>query len=42
MGHDPIGLEPETALQVRLENGNVVPAVVKWIDGDLIGIAFVN
>ena len=40
MGHDPIGLSPQTALQVRLEDGMLVPATVRWVEGDLIGIAF--
>lgn len=40
MGHDPIGLSPGTALQVRFEGGIRVAAVVKWVEGDLVGIAF--
>lgn len=40
MGHDPIGLTPGTALQVRFEGGIRVGAIVKWVEGDLIGIAF--
>jgi hypothetical protein len=40
MGRDPVGLIPETALQVRLEDGSLVHATVRWVDGDLIGIAF--
>ena len=40
MGRDPVGLSPNTALQVRLEDGGLVSAVVKWVEGDLVGIAF--
>jgi PilZ domain-containing protein len=40
MGHDPIGLSPDTPLQVRLEDGTLVGATVRWVEGDLIGIAF--
>ena len=40
MGHDSAGLAPNTSLQVRLEDGATVAAVVKWVDGDLVGLAF--
>lgn len=40
MGRDPIGLAKDMALQVRLEDGALVSAVVRWVDGDLVGIAF--
>ncbi len=40
MGDDPVGLAPNTALQVRFEGGIIVPAHVRWIEGDLLGLAF--
>ena len=40
MGHDPVGLAEGTSLQVRLENGGLVTATVKWVEGDLLGLAF--
>jgi hypothetical protein len=40
MGDDPLGLTPNTALQVRFEGGIIVPAQVRWIEGDLLGLAF--
>jgi hypothetical protein len=40
MGADPIGLTPGTELHVRFEGGIIVPAVVKWSEGTLVGLAF--
>lgn len=40
MGADPVGLLPSTNVQVRFEGGILVPAVVKWTEGDLTGLAF--
>lgn len=40
MGSDPVGLAPSTAVQVRFEGGILVPAVVRWTDGPLTGLAF--
>jgi hypothetical protein len=40
MGADPIGLTPGTELHVRFEGGIIVPAVVKWSEGELVGLAF--
>ncbi|MDB5697889.1 MAG: hypothetical protein JWN69_693 [Alphaproteobacteria bacterium] len=40
MGDDPVGLAPNTALEVRFEGGIIVPAHVRWIEGDLLGLAF--
>jgi hypothetical protein len=40
MGRDPVGLSPNATLQVRLDDGGLVSAVVKWVEGDLVGIAF--
>ena len=40
MGDDPVGLAPNAALQVRFEGGIIVPAHVRWIEGDLLGLAF--
>ena len=40
MGADPVGLLPSTKVQVRFEGGILVPAVVKWTEGDLTGLAF--
>ena len=42
MGRDPIGLSPGMALEVRFEGGIVVPAVVKWVEGEFVGVAFCN
>jgi PilZ domain-containing protein len=40
MGKDPIGMLPGTTLHVRFEGGVLVPAVVRWTEGDLVGLAF--
>lgn len=40
MGDDPVGLAPNAALQVRFEGGIIVPAHVRWIEGNLLGLAF--
>lgn len=40
MGDAPVGLAPNAALQVRFEGGIIVPAHVRWIEGDLLGLAF--
>ncbi|HKT16211.1 MAG TPA: PilZ domain-containing protein [Allosphingosinicella sp.] len=40
MGRDPIGLSPGTALDVQFEGGITVPAVVKWVEGEFVGVAF--
>ncbi len=40
MGADPIGLAPGTELHVRFEGGIIVPAIVKWSEGTLVGLAF--
>ena len=40
MGEDPIGLEPESTVHVRFEGGILVPAVVRWTEGPLTGLAF--
>ncbi len=42
MGNDPVGLELGTSVQVRLEDGLLVPARVKWTEGSLIGLAFIH
>ena len=42
MGDDPIGLEPGISVQVRLEDGTLMPATVKWTEGSLIGLAFIH
>jgi hypothetical protein len=42
MGDDPIGLTPGTELHVRFEGGIVVPAVIKWSEGQLVGLAFTS
>ena len=33
-------LAPKSTVYVRFEGGILVPAVVKWTDGDLVGLAF--
>ena len=40
MGDDPVGLVPGATVLVRFEGGILVPAVVKWSNGDLTGLAF--
>jgi hypothetical protein len=40
MGDDPVGLAPGATVLVRFEGGILVPAVVKWTDGVLTGLAF--
>ena len=40
MGHDPVGLQPKSVVHVRFEGGILVPAVVRWTEGDLTGLAF--
>ena len=40
MGGTPVELLPDTEVCVRLENGILVPAVVKWTEDGLIGLAF--
>lgn len=42
MGTDPIGLAPSTHVQVRFEGGIIVPAVVKWTEGQYTGLAFTS
>ena len=40
MGEAPAPLEPGSTVEVRFEGGIVVPATVKWIKDDLLGLAF--
>lgn len=40
MGDNVAEFAPETAVIVRFEDGNLVPAIVKWTDGGLVGLAF--
>ena len=40
MGADPVGLSPQSTVQVRFEGGILVPAQVRWIDGPMAGLAF--
>ncbi len=40
MGDDPVGLEPMSTVHVRFEGGILVPAVVRWVEGPLTGLAF--
>jgi hypothetical protein len=40
MGDDPVGLAPRSKVHVRFEGGILVPAEVRWIEGDLTGLAF--
>jgi hypothetical protein len=42
MGDDPVGLVPGATVHVRFEGGILVPAVVKWTDGQLTGLAFTS
>ena len=40
MGETPAALAPKSVVHVRFEGGILVPAVVKWIEGGLVGLAF--
>ncbi len=40
MGDDPVGLAPRSTVHVRFEGGILVPAVVRWTEGPLTGLAF--
>lgn len=40
MGDNVAELVPDSEVLVRFEDGNVVPAMVKWAEGGLIGLAF--
>src|SRR4051812_36614700 len=40
MGDAPAELEAGDTVQVRFEGGIIVPATVKWVDDDLLGLAF--
>lgn len=42
MGDDPVGLSPKSKVHVRFEGGILVPAEVRWIDGDLTGLSFLS
>ena len=40
MGRSGQGLQPGASVHVRFEGGTVVPAVVKWNEDGLSGLAF--
>jgi hypothetical protein len=40
MGDAPTPLTPGSTVEVRFEGGIIVPATVKWIEDDLLGLAF--
>src|SRR4051794_5867725 len=40
MGDAPAELEAGDTVQVRFEGGIIVPAAVKWVEDDLLGLAF--
>ena len=40
MGDAPAPLEAGSTVEVRFEGGIIVPATVKWIKDDLLGLAF--
>lgn len=40
MGDNLLGLVPGTTVCVRADDGSLVPAVVKWAEGGLVGLAF--
>jgi len=40
MGNGASNLSPGTNVYVRFEGGILVPAVVKWTENGLIGLAF--
>ena len=42
MGDHPLDLVPGAKVHVRFEGGILVPAVVKWTENGLVGLAFVD
>lgn len=42
MGENDADLEAGAHVYVRFEGGILVPAVVKWTEGGLVGLAFIN
>jgi hypothetical protein len=40
MGDAPAPLEEGSTVEVRFEGGIIVPATVKWVEGELLGLAF--
>src|SRR5690348_8748044 len=42
MGEGVADLTPGNKVHVRFEGGILVPAVVKWTEGGLVGLAFIN
>jgi hypothetical protein len=42
MGDSPLDLVPGADVSVRFEGGILVPAVVKWTEDGLVGLAFVT
>jgi hypothetical protein len=42
MGDSPLDLTPGADVSVRFEGGILVPAVVKWAEDGLVGLAFVT
>ena len=42
MGDNAADLTPGARVHVRFEGGIVVPAVVKWTEDGLVGLAFVD
>ena len=40
MGEDVVGLFPGATVSVRLEDGSLSPAIVKWAEDGLVGLAF--
>jgi hypothetical protein len=41
-GEGPEGLQPRSTVLVRFEGGILVPAVVRWVDGERVGLAFTS
>jgi hypothetical protein len=42
MGDNVVDMLPGAQVHVRFESGIMVPAVVKWAEGGLVGLAFSN
>ncbi|MEA3067042.1 MAG: hypothetical protein QOK41_449, partial [Sphingomonadales bacterium] len=42
MGDAPADLVPGAKVHVRFEGGILVPAVVKWAEDGLVGLAFIT
>jgi PilZ domain-containing protein len=42
MGSNAVDLSPGSKVHVRFEGGILVPAIVKWAEDGMVGLAFIN